>query len=111
MPSAEHRFGSSVITTQVIDSGTQTTNVLGLAAEASGSHQPYIAVRVGRVLTYVYDYAALNSHCAAWERARELAETTFGPEPDAFTEAAAAEQRRLDRRRRGAPLRAVQKQP
>ena len=72
-----------------------------MVAEASQTNQPYLAVRVGRVLTYVNDRAALESHSEAWERARELATSVFGPEPDAFTAAAAAEQRRIERRGRG----------
>lgn len=73
--------------------------MLALTAQASASHRPYIAVRVGRVLTYVNDYGALQSHCLAWARARELAPTIFGPEPDSFTEAANAARRRFERAR------------
>lgn len=103
MPSAEHRYGSSTVAAQVTAIGTQDNGVLGLTAEASASRQPYIAVRVGRVLIYVHDYAALHSYRAAWERATELAPSVFGPEPDAFAQAAAAERRRIERQGRPSP--------
>jgi hypothetical protein len=96
MPSAEHRYGSTVISAQVIDSGTQQTSVLALTAYASPSQRPYIAVRVGRVLTYVNDYDALQSHWLAWQRARELAPNVFGPEPDAFAFAEEAGRRAFE---------------
>lgn len=97
MPSAEHRYGSTLISAQVIDTGEQQTSVLALTSQASASQRPYIAVRVGRVLTYVNDYAALQSHWLAWQRARELAPSVFGPEPDAFGFAESAERHAFER--------------
>ena len=57
-----------------------------VATSGGESDDPYIAVRVGECLTYVYDRDALDSHVSAWREAgqhaakRTLAEVHRNPQ-------------------------------
>ena len=58
--------------------GEQQFRVLGYTANASPTGRPYIAVRVGRVLIYVEDRAALDCFTQAWRKAERFADKVFG---------------------------------
>ncbi len=77
--------------------GQQECSVTAAAGGATPSGQPYIAIRVGRVLLYVEDRLALASWTEAWRRALDLADGVFGPVDDAFTEVERVERRRFER--------------
>jgi hypothetical protein len=68
--------------------------VTGAAAREGRAH---IAMRVGRVLIYLEDRAALDSFARAFHQAEDLAEATFGPPADAFTETENYARRRFER--------------
>jgi hypothetical protein len=58
--------------------GEQQFRVLGYTANASPTGSPYVAVRVGRILIYVEDRAALDCFAQAWRKAERFADTVFG---------------------------------
>jgi hypothetical protein len=58
--------------------GDQQFRVLGYTKDASPSGEPYIAVRVGSLLIYVEDIAALDSFLQAWSRAERFGDRVFG---------------------------------
>jgi hypothetical protein len=77
--------------------GYHEVSVMGVPAGASATSQPYIAVRVGRILLYVENREALLSLTAAWRRVLDLADGVFAPGDDIFTEVAELERRRFER--------------
>ena len=77
--------------------GEQELSVMGVAHGGSATGRPYISVRVGRVLLYLEDRAALVSWTEAWRRTLDLADGVFGPACDSFSEIEAAERRHFER--------------
>lgn len=75
------------LTVQVSVVGTQPTDVRLVAAQASPEGRAHIAVRVGRVVTVVFDRLALAGYRQAWAEALDYGRRIFSnPEPDAFDE-------------------------
>ena len=87
------------VVTQARYAGEQELSIMGVASGGSSTGCPYISVRVGRVLLYIEDRAALISWTEAWRRTLDLADGVFGPACDSFSEAAAAERCRFERTR------------
>jgi hypothetical protein len=72
---------------QVSVVGSQQTDVRLVAAQASAEGRAHLAVRVGRVVTVVFDRAALAGYRQAWAEALDYGRRIFtNPEPDAFDE-------------------------
>ena len=69
-------------------------------ASVSRSGEPYIAVRVGRSLSYIEDRAALECYLRAWRQAEDIGRSVF-PTEDAFTDAETQARRAFERRRNG----------
>ena len=67
------------VATQVIVSGAQETAVR-ILTPISGSPEPQIAVRVGRLMVLVGDRKSLVAFVDAWAQAETLADQAFGPE-------------------------------
>ncbi|WP_020578935.1 hypothetical protein [Actinopolymorpha alba] len=84
MPSSEHRTGDMRVAVQAIVSGDQDSRVQAVTADASPTGEPYVSVRVGRVLLYLEDRAALNAFAKAFDRARGYAEAAFGSDDAEF---------------------------
>ena len=75
------------LTVQVSAVGAQPTDVRLVAAQASPEGRAHIAVRVGRVVTVVFDRLALAGYRQAWAEALDYGRRIFSnPEPDAFDE-------------------------
>jgi hypothetical protein len=68
------------VAAQALVTGEQDIRVEA-ATPLVGPGHGQIAVRVGRLLVYVNDCAALDSFLDAWTRAEELADRAFGPVP------------------------------
>jgi hypothetical protein len=62
---------------QAICAGYQERKVCGYTGQMASSGQPYIAVRVGRVLIYLEDREALTSFIQAFDRAQDLVDRVF----------------------------------
>ncbi|MCU1679234.1 MAG: hypothetical protein JWM93_3992 [Frankiales bacterium] len=86
MASSEHRYGECRVATQAIFTGDQDSNVRGVTEGAAVNGRAHIAVRVGRVLVYVEDRAALSAWVNAWSDAAALGEQVF-PWDDSIAEA------------------------
>ncbi len=84
------------VVTQARYAGEQELSVMGVARGGSATGRPYISVRVGRVLLYLEDRAALVSWTEAWRRTLDLADG-FEPADDSFSEVEAAERRHFER--------------
>ncbi len=66
------------VAAQATARGEQQFRVLGYTAKASPTGKPYIAVRVGRVLLYIEDRAALDCFVQAWKKAERFGDKVFG---------------------------------
>ena len=81
------------VAVQIIFSGDQPCSVRAVVAAASRDGQAHVAVRIGRLLFYITDRAALASWQSAWRRAEELAERVFPEERDAIWQGKQADRR------------------
>ena len=85
------------IAIQALCRGPLDTSVMAVTGAAARKGREHIAVRVGRVLIYLEDRAALDSFTRALHQAGDLADATFGPPADAFTETETHARRRFER--------------
>lgn len=75
------------LTMQVSVVGSLPTDVRLVAAQASAEGRAHLAVRVGRIVTVVFDKSALAAYRQAWSEALDYGRRIFtNPEPDAFDE-------------------------
>jgi ABC-type amino acid transport substrate-binding protein len=75
------------LTMQVSVAGSMPTDVRLVAAQASAEGVAHLAVRVGRIVTVVFDKSALAGYRQAWAEALDYGRRIFtNPEPDAFDE-------------------------
>lgn len=61
------------VAASVVLRGSQSTSIL-TGEDGTGRR---VAVRIGRVLLYLYDRPAVLSHTGAWSKARDIAERAF----------------------------------
>ena len=81
----EHREDSDCrLAVQASYRGPQGFKVMAVAAQAARNGKAHLAVRVGSVLIYIEDYAALESLIAAWRQASELGKQILPAPADAF---------------------------
>jgi hypothetical protein len=76
-PTARQQRPACRVIAQAICVGTQERKVMGYTAATARSGQPYISVRVGQVLIYIEDRAALASFIDAFSQAHRMAERVF----------------------------------
>lgn len=69
------------IAAQAICAGMQEVRVTGVGPAVAGAGREHIVVRIGRVLVYVEDRAALDSFQDGWQQAAAYADVVFGPAP------------------------------
>jgi hypothetical protein len=102
--SKEHRYdGDCRLAVQAVCRGQLDSKVLAVTAAASKHGHPVVCVRVGRVLVYVEDRAALESFTDAWQLAAKLGDQVMPPPPDPLALAEARARRDFERGRRSRP--------
>lgn len=85
------------VAAQALCRGHLDTRVVGVTGAAARGGREHIALRIGRVLLYLEDRAALETLNAALDQANGLADRVFGPAEDAFTEAERGSRRYFER--------------
>jgi hypothetical protein len=80
MPSSEYCFGTFDVIASARIRVEQPIRVRGLTAVASPTGGAHLAVRVGGVLVYLEDRAALEALRRAIREADALADDVFGPD-------------------------------
>src|SRR4051794_38851573 len=94
----EHREDSVCrLAVQASFSGPQGFKVMAVAAHAARDGKAHLAVRVGSLLVYIEDHAALETLIAAWRQASELGREILPAEPDAFDIAEARARRNFEK--------------
>lgn len=69
----------STVASQAVMAGPQDLRVTVMTAEATGRGYGVISIRVGRVLIYLEDRAALDDWLAALHEAEAVSDAAFGP--------------------------------